>query len=291
MRSTGGVLEREEYIEQAYFFRVFRERLKANQAAQEILERVHEEILTTTRLPLAIQYLATELKHSGLLGPGFARLRHYFTPFQTFVIVCAEKEGLRFSLDTALEVLEAEARYRSGTPTRPGLFMYQLETLSRNHLGFDEGLTAIADDPFYDQAWRDYVETLRRNMGEVEFADLVYVRSELYLKDQERLGADVSDLPPPLFGEKEGKIAKASHGRDPLFLFAALQRQLGYPVVPRAVAKDDPLARLLAFQSKLRELEQRIKLLEAEIRGQTQILQTLGQPELFKDDDEEPGSG
>ena len=38
---------------------------------------------------------------------------------------------------------------------------------------------------------------------------------------------------PPLFGEKEGKIAKASRGRDPLFLFAALQRQLGYPEVPR----------------------------------------------------------
>lgn len=286
MRNTFGVLDREEYIEQAYFFRCFRERLKANQAAQEILERIHEEILTTTRLPLAIQYLATELKHSGLLGPGFARLAHYFTPFQTFVISCAEKEGLRFSLDTALEVLEAEARYRSNNPTRPGLFIFEFEVLSRNKLGFDEGLTSISNDPFFDDEWRAYIETIRRNIGEVEFADLVYVRSELYIKDQIRANPNQTDFPPPLFGEKEGKIAKASHGRDPLFLFSALQRQLGYPTVPRPVAKDDPMVRLNALQAKLRELEQRIKLIEGELRGQTQITQLLGKPDLFKDDEE-----
>src|SRR5262245_58098372 len=62
------VLDREEYIEQAYFFRTLRERLGANLATQDILDHVHEEILSTTRLPLAIQFLATELKHSGLLS-------------------------------------------------------------------------------------------------------------------------------------------------------------------------------------------------------------------------------
>src|SRR5262249_27338574 len=96
------VLDREEYVEQAYFFRVLRDRLGTNMAAQEVLGRLHEEILSTTRLPFAIQFLATELKHTGLLSSGFARLPHYFTPFQAFVIQQTEQEGLRFSIDTAL---------------------------------------------------------------------------------------------------------------------------------------------------------------------------------------------
>jgi hypothetical protein len=188
-------------------------------------------------------------------------------------------------MDTALQVLEAEARYRSGEPTRPGLFVFEFEVLSRNKLGYDEGLTSIAQDSFFDEAWRDYMETVRRNVGEIEFADLVYVRSDWYVKDQMRLDPTPREFPPTLFGEKEGRIAKASHGRDPLFLFAALQRQLGYPTVPRPTPRDDPLARLNAVQAKLRELEQRLKLLEGEARGQTDVTQLLGKPELLDSDE------
>src|SRR5438132_5789252 len=124
---TAAVLDREEYIEQAYFFRVLRERLAENVAAQEVLQRIHEEILSTTRLPYAIQFLATELKHSGLLSSGFQKLPHYFTPFQAFVIGQAEDERMRFSLEIALLVLEREAGYRAQTLTPPGLFVYQFE--------------------------------------------------------------------------------------------------------------------------------------------------------------------
>ena len=46
------MLSREEYIEQAYFFRTLRERLGENLPAQEILTQIHEELLSTTRLPL-----------------------------------------------------------------------------------------------------------------------------------------------------------------------------------------------------------------------------------------------
>src|SRR5262245_66075820 len=106
--TTAAVLEREEYIEQAYFFRVFRERLADNLAAQEVLERVHQEILSTTRLPYAVQFLATELKHSGLLSSGFARLPHYFTPFQTFLVRASENAVLRFNMETALLVQQRE---------------------------------------------------------------------------------------------------------------------------------------------------------------------------------------
>src|SRR3954469_25088955 len=142
-------LDREEYIEQAYFFRTFRERVQENVPAQEVLERLHEEILATTRLPLAIQFLATELKHTGELASGFDRLSHYFTPFQAFVVSQAEREGQRFSLATALLVLEREATYRTGTASPAGLFVFQFETLSRNRLGYGDGLAAMAGDAIY----------------------------------------------------------------------------------------------------------------------------------------------
>ena len=53
----GPVLDREEYIEQEYFFRVYRERLLENVPSQEILKTISEEILATTRLPMAIDFM------------------------------------------------------------------------------------------------------------------------------------------------------------------------------------------------------------------------------------------
>ncbi|MFO1534022.1 MAG: hypothetical protein ABR562_10250, partial [Thermoplasmatota archaeon] len=69
-------------------------------------------MLTTTRLPFAVQFLATELKHSGLLASGFAKLPHYFTEFQAFVIRQAEEEKRKFPMATALLALEREALYK-----------------------------------------------------------------------------------------------------------------------------------------------------------------------------------
>jgi hypothetical protein len=278
--SVAPVLEREEYIEQMYFFRTLRERMATNRAAQEILERLHEEILSTTRLPFAIQFLATELKHSGLLSSGFARLPHYFTSFQAFVMSRTEQEALRFSIDTALLILEREATYRAEQPTPAGLFVYQFEVLSRNKLGYDEGLDAIAEDPLYDKNWREYVELVRRQGGTIEFADLVYLRSEGYVQEQRRNNPDYEPPVPPLFGEREGKIARANRGRDPLYLFAALARQLGYPEVPRPKPRDDLAAKLETLQARYKELENRVKLLEAEVKGQIDLGE-FGKPELL----------
>jgi hypothetical protein len=283
--ANGTMLDREEYIEQAYLFRTFRERLATNLSAQEILERIHEEILSTTRLPLAIQFLATELKHSGTLSSGFAQLPHYFTPFQTFVIRQTENERLKFNVETALLVLEREAVYRAGSPTPPGLFVYQFEVLSRNRLGYDEGLQSMALDPFYDSSWRGYLELVRRQVGMVDFADLIYLRSDLYRLEQRRLDPEYELPVPALFGEKEGKIAKASRGRDPLYLFAALQRQLNYPEVPRPRPRDDLEAKLSALQLKFRDLEMRLKLIESEMRGQVDLSQ-FGKPEFLPGKDE-----
>jgi hypothetical protein len=117
--STSKILDREEYIEQSYFFGALRLRLAEGQPIQEVLARVGQEILATTRLPFAIDFLAAEVKHSGVTSSGFTRLSHYFTPFQAFVISAAEQENRRFSMDEAVLVLQREAAFRANDPTPP----------------------------------------------------------------------------------------------------------------------------------------------------------------------------
>jgi hypothetical protein len=164
------------------------------------------------------------------------------------------------------------------------LFVYQFETLSRNRLGYEEGLAAMAADWFYDAAWRDYIDLVRRQVGVVDFTDLVYLRSEFYVIEQRRSNPAYRPPCPALFDEKEGKIARANRGRDPLYLFAALQRQLGYPEVPRPKPRDDLLSKLEGLQAKVRDLEMRLKLTESEVRGQIDLSQ-VGKPELLADDE------
>lgn len=277
------LLERDEYVEQAYFFRILRERLESGTAVQEILESVDQEILSSTRLPFAIQFLTAEVKHSGLLSSGFTRLSHYFTPFQALVVRGSEDERNRFGTELALLALEREALYRASSIGPAGLFVFQFEVLARNRLGYREGLMAMQGDPLYPADWRDFLGMVRDTLGTVDFADLVYLRSDLYTTEQRRRDPDYVPPLPPLFGEKEGKIARANRGKDPLYLFAALQRHLGYPEVPRLRPKDDPAARFEALQNRLRDLEQRMRLLEGEVKGKID-LEALGQPELFKEE-------
>jgi len=280
-------LDREEYIEQGYFFRVLRERLLEGQPTQTVLERIDQEILSTTHLPMAIQFLAGEVKHSGLLSSGFARLKHYFTPFQAYIIEGSEDPMLRFSIDQGLLVLEREAQFRAGQVSPAGLFVYQFEVISRNRLGYDAGLEAMKDDPVYDDAWREFLEMVKRNLGLVDFSDIIYARSAWYAREQLHRDPGYESPREPLFGEKEGKIARANMGRDPLYLFAALQRQLGYPEVPRPRTRDDVGVKVETLQAKVRDLELRLKLLESEMRG-TLDLSKLVNPEQLLDKPDEP---
>ncbi len=274
--------DHDECIEQAYFFRTFRERIVANIPAQETLARLHEELLSSTKMPFAVQFLSLELKHSGLLSNGFAKLSHYFTPFQTFVMKQADSETSKFTTLVGLQILEREADYKADQPSPSGLFVYQFETLCRNRLGYDYGLDAIGGDPFYDGEWKKFAELVRRQIGIIDFAELVYLRSDFYLSDRRRLEPGYEPSLPPLFAEREGKIAKASLGRDPLFLFAALQRQLNYPEVPRARPREDIASKFDQYEIKFREMEARIRMLEAESRGTFDPTQ-FGKPEMFKD--------
>jgi len=128
-------------------------------------------------------------------------------------------------------------------------------------LGYDRGLDAVAGDPSYDDAWRECSVTVRRQIGLVDCAEMIYVRSELYRKTRKKAEK------PVLFGEKEGRIALANRRKDPLYLFSALQRHLGYPAVPQPKPEDSQRYLLPALQRRVERLETRMGLLEEEHCG------------------------
>lgn len=266
---TNKPLDKEEYIEQAYFFRVFRERLEENVPAQETLQMIQEEILATTKLPLAIDFMRAEIMLHGRMGPAMQKLSHYFAPFQAFVMIQAEEERQRFDQKLALQILEKEAEYRAGDPKMAGLFIYQFECIARNRLGYSRGLLAVADDPMYDDAWRDWIHKVRVDLGTVDFADLLYFRSEQYVIEKRRRTGNPDYQPsyPILFGAQEGRIARAHRGRDPLYMFAALQRHLNYPAVPRIKPRSESLKLHPLLEQRLQKIEQSIKVLQMEVKG------------------------
>jgi hypothetical protein len=124
----------------------------------------------------------------------------------------------------------------------------------------------------FDSEWKAWVATVGRQVGLVDLADLVYVRSPEYWRIEKRdaLVSGRTDTGPDrviLFGEKEGRIARANRGKDPLFFFAALQRQLGYPLVPRPLPLAPSAESPALLARRLERLEMRVKLLEEESQG------------------------
>ncbi len=278
------LLDREEYIEQAYFFRTFHERLDENLPSQEILASIREEILATTKLPMALDVLRSELMHKGKICEGMAHLSHYFAPFQAFVMERAEEDRSKFDQRIALQILEREAKYRADSPSPAGLFVFQFECMARNRLGYHDGIASIAADPMYDADWRDWILKARSQLGAVEFADLIYFRSESYVEERRRTaGAEYTPTAKILFGRQEGRIARANRGKDPLYLFGALQRQLGYPTVPRSKSgRDLQLPPLI--EQRFQRLEKRLQLLEAESQGKLDLSEFYANPPKFEDE-------
>ena len=278
------MLDKTEYIEQSHFFRALLERIGGSSPLQELLEQTKYELLATTRLPMAIDVLLAELKHHGRMHSGMQVLSHYFVPFQTFLIAEAENDRGRFDYRTGLQILAAEAEFRSKEPINPqGLFFFQFEALSRNRLNYDRGLKAMSDDPFFTPQWKDWILVVRKQLGLVDLADMIYARSEHSRQSLPRTDSgDQTPRDPVLFGLQEGKIAMANRRKDPLFLFAAMQRHLGYPPVPR-LQPVDPLPSLVPqLQRRMENLESRIKLLEEEQRGGIDITKFYGSSPLPK---------
>ena len=229
---------------------------------------------------MAIEFLKGEILHTGSLSKGMERLAHYFTRFQTFVISRAEEDRSRFDQKTALDVLQHEARYRSGTPSAAGLFAYQFESISRNKLGYDRGMEAMAQDPQYDEVWSDWILRARLQLGAVDFADVMYIYSEEWLNERRRSSgeANFQSAHAILFGPKDGRIAKANRGWDPLYMFAALQRHLGYPAVPRVRPQYGAEKEIPALIAKLTQMEKRLQLVESELKGNLDLSQFYVKP-------------
>ena len=128
----------------------------------------------------------------------------------------------------------------------------------------------------------------------VDLADVIYVHSEYYWHGNEnsarRDGSSASpdtggeDAPARserkvLFGEHaEGRIALANRKKDPLYFFASLNRQLGYPEVPRAKVSDKEQALLPQLARRLEQLETRLKFVEEEQRGGLDLTQFYERP-------------
>lgn len=260
------LLPAEEYIEQAYLFRGLQQRVNTVDPIQDVLRHLREEVLATTKLPMAIDYMLAELNHVGTISTAMRRLNHYFTPYQAFIIERAEDERGTFDMLQAFLILEKEAQYRAASPDPVGMFFYQFETLCRNRLDYDRGLKAMSDDVVYDQRWKEWILWVRHQMGVLDLADVIYVYSEYSVKVQAREGAPLRTPRYLLFGEKEGRIALANRHKEPLYLFAALQRQLGYPPVPRPKPADPLENQIPRMKRTLEQLEVRIKMLEDEQR-------------------------
>ena len=279
------LLDREEYIEQAYFFRTFYERLDEDLPSQEILASIREEILATTKLPLALDVLRGELMLKGRLCEGMKLLGHYFAPFQAFVMERSEADRTKFDPRVAFQILEREAQFRAESASPAGLFVYQFECISRNRLGYQDGMTAIANDPMFDADWREWIVRARQQIGMVEFADLIYYRSAFFVEERRKTSnAAYEPSVPTLFGRQEGRIARANRGKDPLYLFAALQRQLGYPTVPRSKgANEFKLHPLLEL--RISRLEKRLQLAESEAKGKLDLAEFYVKPTELPPDD------
>ncbi len=87
-----------------------------------------------------------------------------------------------------------------------------------------------------------------------------------------------------LFGEKEGRIAAANRQRDPLLLFAALHRHLGYPAVPRVERKDRQPDLVPAALRRVERLETRIKMIDEEQKGTLDLSKLYVKPETAPTD-------
>ena len=88
-----------------------------------------------------------------------------------------------------------------------------------------------------------------------------------------------------LFGPREGRIALANRRKDPILLFAALHRQLGYPEVPRRQRIDQSPEIIPALLRRVERMETRLKLLEEEQRGGSTSVGSTLRRRLARSDD------
>ena len=112
---------------------------------------------------------------------------------------------------------------------------------------------------------------LRAQIGLVDLADLLFLASEEYRERLLDAGEPIDGKGPFLFGRREGRIALGNRRKEPLFLFAAMQRHLDYPAVPRPKPIDETPDLIPQLMRRMERLESRIKLMEEERRATLDI--------------------
>jgi len=184
------LLPSDEYIEQAHLFASLAKQVllepELQQPLQVLLQWLKQEVLATAKLPMAIDYMIAELKHVGTISTAFAKLPHYFSSFQTYLISEAESESGRFDVWQAFRILQQDALLRAKPISPNAMFFFQFETLCRNRLSYDYGIEAMSRDVFYDKVWSEWILTVRHKIGIVDLTDLVYVHSAHYVENETR---------------------------------------------------------------------------------------------------------
>ena len=218
-----------------------------------------------------------------------ARLSHYFTPFQTYVVARAEKERSQFDQKTALLAIERQAEYLAGSPSPAGLFIYQFECIARNRLGYDRGMKAISDDPFFDKTWYDWILRARLRLGTTDFGQLIYLPLGAIPRGAAETDPDYKPSYPILFSVQEGRIAKANRGKDPLYMLrgvaAADRASRRSPPPGQGDGPDHPSR----AEQRLQRIETRLRFsTRSERRVQSQRL--LRQAETFSGPEESAAS-
>ena len=129
---------------------------------------------------------------------------------------------------------------------------------------------------------------VKRNLGTRDFADFIYLYSEFALGEFRRQKRDESATfdKPLLFDVQEGRIAKANRSNDPLYMFAALQRHLNYPKVPRTKRKQDEAPFPPELEARLTRIEKRIQLIEMEQKNAVDLSEFYKKPTDFGSQEE-----
>ena len=207
------------------------------------------------------------------------RISHYFTPFQAHVISQAESDMSRFAMDQALLVLEREAKFKAEGPSLTALFVFQFEALSRNRLGYTRGLAAMAADPLYPDVWSDYILTLGARLGDVDFADLIFVRSEQFVAERRRHQPRLTSPSSPRFSARRRARSLAP-------IAAAIRCTYSPPFTASlatrgstASAPDELEARVALLEQRIVMLENRMKFAENDIQHDVDLAQVLVKPE------------
>ena len=254
-------LDREEYVEQAYFFQTLRERMQQDMSTQDLLVAIRQEILATTMLPFALDFMAGELRLTGGFATAMARLPHYFTPFQTYVVGEAEKAEGRFDFRIALEILQREVEYRAAGRRRKAS-----SSISSRPSAATAWATTAAWRPsppiaIFDENWREWILTVRRQVGLIDFG-----RHDL--RPQRALSQDAGEGREADPVRRKGGANRA--GQSPqgsaLSVFGAAAA-LGLSERAAAAARGHAAISSARLQQRVDRLETRVEAFEEELRG------------------------